>query len=1395
MGTPSVPAFPHPKMVKIFETNCCCCVWLRPAPYRRLLNALYAKKNPRDVSVQADTSKLANFAVASPTQLPSIGLDLERKARRYLASNRLGFLMITLQAFIALVRSCSSAGGPDASSLALFEEHVAAVLEMCLSYHHVRVRRSAFELCAQFLEGQDYIFQARFEVYLGPILNGCGIDANDSDSADARAAAFRALKLLLGKSDVQGLENYVQTVVPALLALLFPRLTLSLRAGRAVIDTVADQCNECLLVIAAALNPVTAGFIYAPVLRFLDFQGWQPVTAAVHVLLLFDPGAGAAAFPGARPASDAIVSSSRESGAAGVFGTLPATLSHRPAFGVPITVTLLRHLAFSEKAFAKVLRDALRLREDSSADGRGAVSPPQEPAQLSRLAWLYPGAASAVDVSSLPQAAPPRSVLAAAAHALPRLVGAVEVEFRALRLQTLRVLLEVLRQPSSLESSGLSAWIPECIELLVPVVCEAGEQDTGGGRSSSSSSDASSAPALSEVILEQIAEGLRAPHTLAKFLAELLDCYASLGLMRDQQLQQRGSRSLPPAPSAGTGHRLFYSQDSEISVAAPSSRHLASPGSAAAPLQSTAGTLPASAGGRPRGESSAGNPIGPSLLIMRAVVFTATRLRQVLLQLREEQLRQLAASSDGRSGFVSGAPLVLQRDSILALELSMCDQSLDVQQMGLIAWHHILAAGVETGWPASDVDGPLAISRQATTIVSVPLAPMLPAPPTRRGVLDELSQASLSTGVAPWPIVGAAAVDSTPSYPWLGLPASALSGVRVQLPPDSLGRLLSALVHQTIHAAAAFEVSMGMPSERGTGRALCTLEIVALAVRVFRDILRVGPIEGLWKVLPATFALLTSTLDSLEGSESAVVDDTSARKLLFDAALGTSSSRDIPSSVPASDSTRVFSAANANVSHGSCVLRIAAASVLTTIATAVGVEQLRELARELLPFQQPEMRVYSLQVTRGGWFVFQDTRIATAAFPVDTEDFLKPTSIPCIDVTAREFRARLLSIRARSADLVLTSPVVLQGLLDRLGLEVASRAASAQESGDLPTVNDAGTSTAPLQSAEGAHSVPHSGCGAARPFEVPASNGVLPKRMRKFRSDRSLAAAAAVQEQQPADTLLVTNVTASSSASSATAGVAGDFAPPTPQHQKLTSPNPASADATLLASLISLPLRLRPSRAALNQLVYGSDDEPSPSDAGSGEAEAGAGSSAATASNSRETSAAVPAAAPLSLTTLPSTSGDSGSIAATGPPGSGATENSVSAIAAPMEVYSSVFVPANGAPLPGLQDLFALLDGSIQRNMQRVGAVRDCPPNGLKSLETYESEPECERIWLAPYRADALLRLTADPGTLAVLEAAHVRGLEEKRRAAVVQSHSSNVRPRSSSLESVGSEEALKRRL
>ena len=214
-----------------------------------------------------DTSKLTRFGVASPQFLPAIGVDLERRARRYLSSGRLGFLLVTLHALRALVASCSSSA--DASTLALFEGHVVAVVEVCILHPQIRVRTAALRLCAQFIEGQDFMAsQARLEVFLSPILQGCKTDAGD----DAlRTAAFGALKLLLVKADVQGLEVFVPVVIPALLELLLLRGPFSGSGD----PTVTALCGDCLSAITGALNAATAGFIYAPVLRFLDVRAWQ----------------------------------------------------------------------------------------------------------------------------------------------------------------------------------------------------------------------------------------------------------------------------------------------------------------------------------------------------------------------------------------------------------------------------------------------------------------------------------------------------------------------------------------------------------------------------------------------------------------------------------------------------------------------------------------------------------------------------------------------------------------------------------------------------------------------------------------------------------------------------------------------------------------------------------------------------------------------------------------------------------------------------------------------------------------------------------------------------------------------------------------------------------------
>jgi hypothetical protein len=346
-------------------TDCCLCVWARPTPHARLIAALYPRADPSAarlggsaaaaaaaiaaVAAGADVGKLAHFAAERPRFLAQIGRELEARARRDLRKGRLGFVAIAVRAVSTILATAGEGGGGGgggrggeggATTLALFEEHVAALLLTLLVHPSPVLKHLAAELAVQFVAEQDYLAdQTRLDELLLPLLHVARLGetavvvaaaaapahspsspsgaaaaavavvaADPSHSVDrARAAALEAIAQLLSKSDAQTLEGRAGLAIPIVLATARREVALAAAAAaagrgpspspptlarRPYASAVLAGADRCLSALAAALNPATATGILAPILATLDGSFWQPRDFALHVLRIIDPCSG-----------------------------------------------------------------------------------------------------------------------------------------------------------------------------------------------------------------------------------------------------------------------------------------------------------------------------------------------------------------------------------------------------------------------------------------------------------------------------------------------------------------------------------------------------------------------------------------------------------------------------------------------------------------------------------------------------------------------------------------------------------------------------------------------------------------------------------------------------------------------------------------------------------------------------------------------------------------------------------------------------------------------------------------------------------------------------------------------------------------------------------------------
>lgn len=75
-------------------TDCCLCVWCRPAPHRRLVLSLYppgAKGNEAGL-LPVNASKVTQYARARPVFLPTIAKDLCKRAKNDWKRGRIGYV-------------------------------------------------------------------------------------------------------------------------------------------------------------------------------------------------------------------------------------------------------------------------------------------------------------------------------------------------------------------------------------------------------------------------------------------------------------------------------------------------------------------------------------------------------------------------------------------------------------------------------------------------------------------------------------------------------------------------------------------------------------------------------------------------------------------------------------------------------------------------------------------------------------------------------------------------------------------------------------------------------------------------------------------------------------------------------------------------------------------------------------------------------------------------------------------------------------------------------------------------------------------------------------------------------------------------------------------------------
>ena len=1275
---------------------------------------------------------------------------------------------------------------------------------------------------------QFMVSQARLEGFLGPILQGCRVDGSaspslqglpssakdvlrDVDLEGTRSAAFSALKLLLVKSDVQGLEAFAPTVIPELLELLLREFGASGGSG-----ITAAQCDDCLASITGGLNAATAGFIYAPVLRFLDHRAWQPIPFARHVLRLFDPvtvagssggvsgdGNTAGGVGGRHPVPPAL---------GGGFGSGAAGMYRRPAFAVPVVVTALRHLSRAHRALGEASAALARPRghaaslisddvdviaaiassgPDSAAAATAAGS--VAPSRSLQLDWLYPSNASAESA-----AAPLPAMPASAATAKAASFG---LEFQHLRSGLLRALLATIDDGVG---EDLGSWTQQCVELLAPVVFES----VDGDRADEMYQDAAllapaatavtTGPELAARFIARFARSLRVPQQLAHILCDVLDCFE----------EHATARALSSARSGARGGGDDASVADGVLRHAPSLRLL--PGAGAphprAPANDSSGGGAGNSNSRPLASGTL--PLGPSVLFLSIAAVAAARIRELSVQGSSGGADFAGASSETTpaaeyspsAAAAGGGPtaLSLPREAVVALELATCDASPRVRALGLETWHHLLVcSGAEGAWPDAAVDGPP---------VWRGIVPASVLHPCLQELWSAAAPPSDLTGHGVYPGGG----DSTAPGTWLGLGTSpgtsrAAGGVavRVLFPADAMPRLVSALVRVV--------GSTVTPAEQPAAQSMGPESVVPLtrALRVVRDLLRAGPLEVLWRLVPAAFALVGGAA-GVSASSSAPrllapprhesVLSSAAAPLPPSAQAGSArpatpppvppdagpSSIALPGSLGSGDV-----AAAPSTSSPSPYERLAAAAWLACVAHAVGSDALRSVAADLLG-PQPAL---APQVSVDGWVASAGSGLS----PLLSESSSESSGPRTFDVHA---------LQSRAADAILGTAAVLDGINDRFGMRVSRR--TPQEPGSSAPARDASSaamdeSSPPVALADATASKSH--------HALPSSNAGLPRRLRKFRSNESLVASASSSVVPPPSlrspraghpTASSTDRGAEPSQASA-AGVTSPAAGPS----AVGDDDPGQV-SDLLAALLRLPFRIRPTllEAALSTIVVAGAG--SSADAGAAAAKgaaavpgAGAADQVATADSldaaamaHNPTSAAaigagqLPSRAALGLahSEVPAVSqgGAVTSLAAGGAPqldvlAASAAEQLSRADDAATSVFTPVAAPGSGpAALPDTASLLASLDVVVAQarraaHTARRAASQAATASQLRLASTAltsgdllagSEEPDALRVPLSRLRgagADALvLRLSADPGTLSLLESAHERGMAER---------------------------------